>query len=600
MEALKPRVNAMQFPYGLANFEAIAEDGLYYIDRTDRIHAMEEAGRQLLLLRPRRFGKSLWLSTLENYYDLAKADRFEELFGTLKIGQNPTPLHNRYVVMKWNFSVVEVLGDANAIRRSLYNHLNSEIRAVALKYRHWLTSEVLINEDDGLASFRSLLAAIEESGRRLYLFIDEYDNFANEVLVSVQQGNKRYDDLVGGEGVIKTLFKVIKDAIEGRGLERVFITGVTPVVMADITSGYNVIRDISRKPEFDDLCGFHEEEVSETLERIADACDLSAEKRQEALAMMRTFYNGYNFSLREERGLVYNPTLALYFFDHFQGRCDYPDRMLDSNLAMDRNRIEYVGRLPHGQALVEAALEPEEPILIDELEDRFGVQMMLKTPKDHGFLASLLYYFGVLTYVGRTPQGKKALVVPNLVVRKLYAERMREELLPGYEVSREREQVCDRFYSYGELEPLAEFIERRLLPVFDNRDLRWSNELTLKTAFLTALFNDSAYIMDSETAIDKGYGDLSMIVRPDMRQYQLLDHLLEFKYIPLKELGLTSEKLAEVSREELRKLPRVQQKLAEADAQLAGYRETLEKSYGPKLKLRTHALVGIGLTRLAW
>jgi hypothetical protein len=249
--------------------------------------------------------------------------------------------------------------------------------------------------------------------------------------------------------------------------------------------------------------------------------------------------------------------------------------MLDNNLAMDRNRIEYVGRLPHGQALVDAALEPEVPVLIDRLEQRFGVQMMLKTPKDHGFLASLLYYFGVLTYTGRDFSGQLQMVTPNLVVRKLYVERMQEALLPGYEVTEERQAAARHFYTTGELQPLADFIEQRLLPVYDNRDLRWSNELTLKTAFLTTLFNDAAYIMDSETAIDtcpersrrKGYGDLSLIVRPDMRQYALLDHLLEFKYVALKDLpGLDSRSIAQIPREEL----------------------------------RTHALVGIGLTRLVW
>ncbi len=591
----------IQFPYGLANFAAIAEDGLYYIDRTDRIHTAEDMGRQLLLLRPRRFGKSLWLSTLENYYDIAKAEQFETRFGKLKIGRNPTPLHNQYFVMKWNFSTVEALRGADAIRGSLHRHINACIEDFNVRYQDHLDHSIQIDPQDALHSFRSLLTAVSQSSHSLYLLIDEYDNFANEVLVSHQQGGQRYDELVSGEGAIKSLFKVIKDAAEGRGLERVFITGVTPVVMADITSGYNVIKDISRLSAFDDLCGFHEEEISGTLDQIADACELNAEKREEALQMMRTFYNGYNFSLREERGLIYNPTLALYFFDHLQRACDYPDKMLDSNLAMDRNRIEYVGRLPHGETLVNAALEPEQPILINELEDRFGVQMMLNTPKDHGFLASLLYYFGVLTYAGRDRDGRLRMVAPNLVVRKLYVERMQEALLPGYEVTEERQAAARHFYTTGELAPLVHFIEQRLLPVFDNRDLRWSNELTLKTAFLTTLFNDTAYIMDSETAIDKGYGDLSLIVRPDMRQYTLLDHLLEFKYIPLKELtGFDSQTLAETPLEKLRALPLVQQKRVEAEQQLASYRQTLERVYGPKLKLRTHAVVGVGLTRLVW
>jgi hypothetical protein len=299
--------------------------------------------------------------------------------------------------------------------------------------------------------------------------------------------------------------------------------------------------------------------------------------------------------------MIYNPTLALYFFKHFQRQCNYPDKMLDSNLAMDRNRIEYVGRLPHGRALIEAATQPAEPILIAELEDRFGVQMMLNTPKDHGFLASLLYYFGVLTFKGRQDTGELQMAAPNLVVRKLYVERMREALLPGYEVTEERLAAARCLYSEGELEPLADFIELRLLPVFDNRDLRWTNELTLKTAFLTVLFNDAAYIMDSETAIERGYGDLSLIVRPDMRQYTLLDHLLEFKYLPLTALpGLETQTIAKATREELRTLPVVREKLEEAQRQLADYRETLERSYGSSLNLRTHAVVAIGLTRLVW
>jgi hypothetical protein len=176
-------------------------------------------------------------------------------------------------------------------------------------------------------------------------------------------------------------------------------------------------------------------------------------------------------------------------------------------------------------------------------------------------------------------------------------------------VTEERQAAARRFYTTGELVPLVEFIERRLLPVFDNRDLRWSNELTLKTAFLTTLFNDTAYIMDSETAIDtcpersrrEGYGDLSLMVRPDMRQYQLLDHLMEFKYIALKDLsGMDAAGLAQAPREELRDIPLVRQKLAEAEAQLTRYRESLERAYGGELRLHTHALVGIGMTRLVW
>ncbi|CAK0780408.1 hypothetical protein CCP4SC76_7400002 [Gammaproteobacteria bacterium] len=378
------------------------------------------------------------------------------------------------------------------------------------------------------------------------------------------------------------------------------MTGISPVVLADITSGYNVVEDISLKPEYADLCGFHEDEIRATLEQIVAECRLPPTMASEALDLMRTFYNGYCFCPREDRGQIYNPTLALYFFKHLAAHCEYPAKMLDSNLAMDRNRIQYVAQLPHGQQLVADALNPEHPIVIGELSDRFGVEMMLKTPKNHDFLASLLYYFGVLTYFGHNEMGKLLLRVPNLVVRKLYVERIQEAILPSFEINEERQAVIDRFYTTGDLSSLCDFIEQRFFPVFDNRDARWTNELVIKTAFLTTLFNDIAYVMDSETAIDKGYADLTLIVRPDMRQYRLLDHLLEFKHVSLKTLGLSSETIMAMTQDELAALPLVRIQLDAAQSQLAKYRETLERVYGEKLRLHTHAVMGLGLVRLVW
>ena len=590
----------MRFPYGVSDFHTIASDGLFYIDRTDRIALIEQTGYQLLLLRPRRFGKSLWLSTLENYYDLARAAEFEKLFGHLKIGQNPTPKHNCYFVMKWNFSLVDPQGDFSDIRQAIHRHLNGCIEEFIVRYQDRLAHPIEIHPTDGLRSFHSVLAAVRQSSHKLYLLVDEYDNFANEVMASHPLGEGRYQTLVNGEGVIKTVFKAVKDAAEGRGLDRVFMTGISPVVLADITSGYNVVKDISLRPEYADLCGFHEDEIRVTLKHIVAGCQLPPAKADEALDLMRTFYNGYNFCREKARGEIYNPTLALYFFEHLATHCQYPTKMLDSNLAMDRNRIQYVARLPHGQQLVTDALNPERPIAISELSDRFGVEMMLNTPKNHDFLASLLYYFGVLTYAGRNEMGEILLKVPNLVVQKLYVERIQEALLPGFEVDEERQAVAKRFYTTGDLAPLCDFIEQRFFRVFDNRDARWSNELVVKTAFLTSLFNDTAYIMDSETAIDKGYADLTLIVRPDMRQYTLLDHLLEFKHIGLKALGLSSERVMAMSREELAALPLVQAQLTAARIQLAQYRETLERVYGGLLKLRTQAVVSLGLIRLVW
>ena len=323
---------------------------------------------------------------------------------------------------------------------------------------------------------------------------------------------------------------------------------------------------------------------------------LPADRR---IRQLRQRSDGYRFSPRREERL-YNPTLALYFLKHLARQGEYPARLLDDNLAMDRNRIQYVARLPHGEALVDGALNPIEPLTVAQLANRFGVQEMLAAPKDPAFLASLLHYFGVLTLAGRDASGKLALTIPNQVIRNLYVERLQESLLPDYTDQEQRQRVVERFYGTGDPGPLGDFIEQRYFKVFDNRDLRWRNEWVVKTAFLVTLFNDAFYVMDSEPALDRRYADLMLRVRPDMRQYALLDHLLEFKTVSLKEAGLSGTELATTTREALRTLPVVAEKLREAESQPTACRDVLERAHGATLKLRAHAVACIGLERLVW
>jgi len=589
----------MNFPYGIADFRSIRNEGYFYVDRTDRIPLIERAGKQLIFLRPRRFGKSLWLSTLENYYDLARADDFEPLFGGLQIGRNPTPLHNRYFILKLNFSVVSASGDHTAIRQALFQHINTEIEIIVARYAPWIKQPVRIQPDNAVTSLQSLVGAISQTPYKLYILIDEYDNFANEVMISPLHGTNRYEELVQGEGIIKTFFKAIKDGSEGRGIDRVFLTGVSPVVLSDMTSGYNVTEDLSVDPDYHDLCGFTENELLAVLDQIAVVHHLDTVQVETALSLMRDFYNGYRFSFQQNER-IYNPTLALYFLKHLVRHGEYPARLLDENLAMDRNRIQYVARLPHGETLINRALNPAEPLTISQLVNRFGVQDMLTAPKNPDFLATLLYYFGVLTLAGRDFMGRLQLTIPNQVIRKLYVERLQEQLLPAYGDQEQRQQVVERFYSTGDLGPLCELLEQKYFKVFDNRDLRWSNELVVKTAFLVTLFNDAFYIMDSEPALERRYGDLLLRVRPDMRQYALLDHLLEFKALSLKKVGLTSAELVKKTREELREWPEVKASLQEAEQQLAAYRAILERPADSPRRLHTHAVVAIGLERLVW
>ncbi len=589
----------IHLPYGKADFYRLITDGDYYVDRTAYIRTLEEKGDTLLFLRPRRFGKSLLLSMLENYYDVHKASEFERLFGHLAIGKNPTPRHNQYLILRWNFSAVEPKGTSDDIQRSLYNHLNRSIEGCSRRYKHILTNTVLIDPSDALNSFQSLLEAVRDSPYPLYLLVDEYDNFANEVLMVAQSGSEeRYQHLVEGEGIIKTLFKTVKYALEGLGLERVFMTGVSPVLVNDVTSGFNVVKNITIHSDLHAMCGFTEEEVATALDHVAQACHFSATQTDEAMMMMRLYYNGYRFSLTENIRL-YNPMLVFYFLDYLMNECRYPEDMLDNNLATDRLKIAYVANLPHGDQVVTTALSEVEPVSVATLAQRFGVRRMLYSEKEDPFMASLLYYLGVLTLGDMSPLGKRILTIPNLVTRKLYAEQIQEILLPRG-THNDALHAAEQLYHYGNMGAVCAFIERTSFAVLDNRDYQWANELTVKMAFLTLLFNDTFYIMDSEPALQRQYADLVMIVRPDMRQYQLYDILIECKYIKLGELGLSGAEVREQARDATAQLSQVVVAQAQAREQLATYRQTLQATYGERLKLRCFSVVALGYERIVW
>jgi hypothetical protein len=593
----------MKFPYGIADFYAVSTEDYFYVDRTGGIRDLENAGKQLLFLRPRRFGKSLLLSTLENYYDLRKADEFERLFGRLAIGRQPTPKHNQYFVLKWDFSVVNPHGEPDAVERALHSYLNSRIKDFAAYYKGRLGETIEIEPTNALASFQSLLTAVRLTPHRLYLLIDEYDNFANEILMSAfGAGQQRYASLLRGEGALKTVFKAIKAAVGG-GLDRVFITGVTPLVLSDVTSGYNIAKNIYFAPQFADLCGFTEAELGAAIKQVIADCGLPASEADTALADMRLYYNGYRFSATE-RDLIYNPTLALYYLDHFRSYCQPPEERLDANLSMDRNKLRYISALPGGSKIIVAALNDDPTLGFPGLANRFGVDDILAARGDESFLISLLYYLGVLTLTGDRTVNKQFLRIPNLVTRKLYVEQWQAMLLPTPEEQRERQQMTEAFYQTGELQPVCDFIEQRYFKVFSNRDYLQANELTVKTAFLTLLFNDALYIMDSETQAGRRYADLTLIVRPDARQYQIFDLLLECKFIKPGELGLSGEALRALSQAELATLPLVKQKLAEARAQAPACRREVEQRYQSLMKaalrLRTYAVVALGFDRLVW
>ncbi|CAN2042759.1 AAA family ATPase [Candidatus Magnetomoraceae bacterium gMMP-15] len=588
----------MKFPYGISDFRKIVKNNYFYCDRTDCIADLEKQGEFLLFLRPRRFGKSLLLSMLKNYYDLGRKNDFDKIFGKLKIAKNLTALHNKYFILHWDFSCVDPSGTAEDIKRALHNHVNSCIKAFMMYYEDHKLREVQIDADDAVISIKSLISAVQMTPYPIYLLIDEYDNFANEVMMGVRRGKGIYEALVYEEGPLKTIFKAIKASTADSVFDRIFITGVSPVVMSDITSGYNIAENIYLNESFNNLCGFTKKEVKDALKSIVIECDKKNKEAEKALNIMRKYYNGYKFAFDAEE-LVYNPTLAIYFMKYFYDKCKYPRMMLDSNLATDEAKLRYVSQISRGKQLL-LELVRHNSLEISTLSDRFGIENMLNDKsKDNSFMASFLYYFGVLTMEGETEDGELSLNVPNLVMRGLYVERIKEMLLPEPADRDDGVLAAKQIYKTGSMKPICEFIEERYFKVFSNRDYRWANELTIKTAFLTLLYNDILYIMDSEKELRRGYADLTMIIRPDMRRFKIFDILLEFKYVKLKDAVIDREAAKKLSKEEIKKIPAVISAMKEAKSQLKNYGDELEKKYN-ELRLKRYAVVSLAFERLCW
>jgi len=591
----------IQFPYGIADFRSIRRDGMVYVDRTAHIRDLERLGRIVVFLRPRRFGKSLSLQTLASYYDLRHQGEFDELFGGLAIGRQPTPLAHRYFVLQWNFSNVDPSGGVEQIAERLRKHVSSRAAAFASDYEGHLPGTVRA-DDEPATVLDSLLAAVRKTPYKLYLLIDEYDNFVNEVMV---QDADTYHALFDKGGPYKQLFKSVKNATEGQGLERVFVTGVSPVALNDLTSGFNNATDVSLEPALGSLCGFRDNEIAELLELIVAERKLSPEAVDQALDTMRTWYNGYLFS-EDMDELVYNPTNALYFLRHLYLHGKPPKKLHDENLRTDRGKLTFIAHTAAGAGVIEKLTESgDDTIDISTLESSFSLDdLTARLEKDADAVASFLYYMGLLTQTDVPFR----LRIPNLVVRKLFLDRLLEIFLPDPGDTSGARKIAMGVFRDGDLRALLSFFEEKLLPVLSNRDRGAAakepgasgsgvNETAVKALFLSILFADDYYRALSEPELEKGYADLCLLVRPEMRRYGFFDLLFEFKLVRRNVLKKKGQELRDMDEAALRRLEPVAKAFTEARDQAERYRAALVRREG-ELNLRSYAVVAVGLERI--
>ncbi len=599
----------MKIPYGVADFHGLRTEGQLYVDRSEYIRTLEDLGKALLFLRPRRFGKSLWLSVLANYYDLRTTEDHEILFGDLAIDETPSPLVHRYFVMRWDFSKI----NPDPPRRGVNAHIDSHHERIGNEISGYLNTMIEVFQEDyeehlpklielrenPFHNFERLLAVTRKTPFSFYLLIDEYDNFANEVLVGDEDA---YKQLVHSDGPFKYLFKWLKGLMGESGLDRLFITGVSPMVMSDVTSGMNIAKNAYLLPELNALCGFTEEETQDILKQIHNAAVTPTWTVCEAQAMLRDWYNGYRFTPMvkiDDVEAVYNPTLVLYFLDDLQRYGTYPRQMLDTNLAADEGKLDYLAAVAAGKDAVIDMIRTEEPLEVAAIHDRFTLRELLdRSAQDASFIGAYLYYFGMVTLGGETSRRTWLLETPNEVVRGLYIERIRRLLMP---LGVDRTAIMKPAWDLMEgkpMEPFLDFIEARLFPTFSNRDASWANELTVKTVFLSLLWNAPSYITYSEPELEHRYADLCLMRRPDARASSLCDLLFEFKRLRLAKVGLCGEDVKAMSRVELMALPMVEEALNEAQAQAQAYRKALIRRHGSALKLRAYAVVAVGFARL--
>ncbi|MCP4218948.1 MAG: AAA family ATPase, partial [bacterium] len=316
--------------YGEANYKSLVLDNGYYVDKTGYIRLMEEY-KNPVFLRPRRFGKSLWCTTLKYYYDINEADDFDLLFGHTDIGKNPTPLHNRFMILSLDFSIIEPAGSIADIRHRFNRICNIAIRSVARQYRKYFKKELVVEMDgDASINLDNLLASISDYDLpKLYMIIDEYDNFTNQLITAHKDA--LYRELTADDSFLKNFFKTLKNGCKARTITRVFITGVLPITIDDLSSGYNIADFLTLEKEFENMMGFTQQETEGLLDVIYRDYDIDPATRPLIMETMTTNYNGYRIIDPNGEGL-FNSTILMYFLRKFITYRKIPHYLIDINL----------------------------------------------------------------------------------------------------------------------------------------------------------------------------------------------------------------------------------------------------------------------------
>ena len=513
-----------QLPYGVSDFESVIRDNLYYVDKTMYIPMLEEQPRNLMFIRPRRFGKSLLLSMLKTYYDKAKKDQFEEIFGSLWIGKHPTPLMGRYQVMHLDFS--QIGGSIDELEKKFDEYLCFTLDDFVNKYANDYP-DYFIKAFFDCKTYTGKLIQITTIANRLripmYLIIDEYDNFTNVVLS--EKGEEVYHKMTHAEGFYRDVFKKFKGTFE-----RIFFTGVSPVTLDDLTSGFNIGWNISTLFYFDKMLGFSTDEVREMFKYykeaglLPDNCDIEA-----IIEEMKPWYDNYCFAKEclKDGNRVFNSDMVLFYLRNYVMYKSSPEVMLDPNTKTDYNKLRNLIQLDRLDGDRKGILRKiaEEGEIVAEVLPSFPAYQLIR-PR---MFVSLLFYYGMLTIKGMRG-ARPILSIPNNNVRMQYYNFLMEEY--DRRCSIEVSNLQDGFDSLafdGEWRSVMQYMcdcYKQLSSVRDSIE----GERNIQGFFMAYLSLCNYYIIAPELELQHGYCDFFLL--PNMTHYQAAhSYILELKYL---------------------------------------------------------------------
>lgn len=521
-----------RIPYGMMNFAVIRRDDCYYVDKTRFIPMIEEADKFFFFIRPRRFGKSLTVSMLQHYYDILAKDKFEALFGDLYIGKHPTRDRNSYLVLYLNFS--GIVGEMHNYRKGLDAHCQTMFDYFCDIYADYLPKgikEELDKKEGAVEQFEYLFTECNKTNQRIYLFIDEYDHFTNAILSDIESLH-RYTDETHGEGYLRAFFNKIKAGTYS-SIERCFITGVSPVTMDDLTSGFNIGTNYSLTPEFNEMIGFTEEEVRQMLTYYSTTSPFN-HSVDELIEIMKPWYDNYCFA--EEcygETTMYNSNMVLYFVKNYIQRGKAPRDMVEDNIRIDYEKLRMLIRkdkeFAHDASIIQTLVS--EGYVTGELKKGFPA-INITNPDN---FVSLLYYFGMLTISG-TYEGRTKLTIPNQVVR----EQIYTYLLSTYNEaelnfsSYEKNELSSGLAYRGDWKAYFGYIAECLKRYTSQRD-KQKGEFFVHGFTLAMTAQNRFYRPISEQDTQAGYVDIFLCPLLDIYSDMKHSYIVELKYAKYKD-----------------------------------------------------------------